>query len=181
VKSTYTIHYYVKVHQKLDLMGIGANRRGPEGDDAGWRGAREFEGLLARLNQAQNADTQEIPVDDEDAAYANGSVADQPTMGVVANESSGINDHSLDTSINGTRGDAEQKKKKKRKRNTIEDEETDPKEAKRRRKEEKKEQRKVEKAEKSMKKSHDSEQVALTSNKPAQDTGGIKTMSRVRA
>lgn len=41
----------LQIHQKLDLLGIGANQRGPEADD--WRAGREYDRLLSRLNQTQ--------------------------------------------------------------------------------------------------------------------------------
>ncbi|KAF8482225.1 hypothetical protein JB92DRAFT_1687270 [Gautieria morchelliformis] len=138
----------LKVHQKLDLMGIGANRHAPEGDDAGWRGGREFERLLARLNQAQ-ADTPDIPVDDGDATGENGSAKGVESIQQLVKG----NDDPLEPNVNGKEGNMETKgdggRKQKRKRSTTEDEEIDAKEAKRRRKEEKKrkkEQRKAEKA-----------------------------------
>lgn len=34
------------------MLGIGANRRGPEADD--WRAGREYDRLLSRLNQTQD-------------------------------------------------------------------------------------------------------------------------------
>lgn len=179
----------IKIHQKLDLMGIGANRRAQGGNDAGWRGAREFDGLLARLNQAQNADTQDIPVVDEDATSANNSDVDQPTRGepVVADEPIEVPGNALDTSIIGKKRkrDTEQKKTKKRKMGTT-DGETDSKEAMQRRKEEKKEQRKAEKAAKKTMKRLDAyheDQVTLTGNgdKQGQNTEVVKTTPRVRA
>lgn len=170
-------------------MGIGANRRAQGGDDAGWRGAREFDGLLARLNQAQNADTQDIPVD-EDATSASDSDVDQPTRStesVVADEPIEVPGNALDTNIIGKKRkrDTEQKKTKKRKMGTT-DGETDSKEAMQRRKEEKKEQRKAEKAAKKTMKSLDAyhkDQVTLTGNgdKPGQNTEVVKTTPRVRA
>ncbi|GJJ08538.1 hypothetical protein Clacol_002756 [Clathrus columnatus] len=42
----------IKIHQKLDLMGIGANRQGHDSND--WKAGREFDRLLSRLNQTQN-------------------------------------------------------------------------------------------------------------------------------
>ena len=136
-----------KIHQKLDLMGIGANRRGTEGEDAGWRGGRDFEGLLARLNQAQNADTQDIPIDDGNATDTNDSAIiqrkkDAEPMTVKQQ----VSRHSPEPRINRKEGktkkglgDGEQKKK--RKRESTEDKELEPKEVKRRRKQEKKRKR----------------------------------------
>ena len=147
-----------KVHQKLDLMGIGANRRGHDGDDAGWRGGREFEGLLARLNQAQNADTQEIPVDEE-------HVPDD-------------NDSAIDT----------EHKKQKRKRCTVPEDDVDEKEAKRRRKEEKREKKEQKKAKKAAKKLQNSNgehgdqtQMVAADDFREQDAEAVKATPRYRA
>jgi hypothetical protein len=143
-------------------MGIGANRRAPEGDEAGWRGGREFEHLLARLNQAQNADTPDIPIDDGDATDENSSAigaesTQQPVKGDDDPSEPTVNGKNLEGKTGG-KGDGERKKK--RKRSGTEDEETDGKEAKRRRKEEKKrrkEERKAEEASKRLQTSQNSE------------------------
>ena len=111
-------------------MGIGANRKG-SGDDAGWRAGREFEGLLARLNRAQEEVLQDNPLDGE-------------------NMSNDLSDGTIEAG-----DDSEEAKKqkeadantiRKRKRPASQKDEVDARAAKRKRKEEKKEKKKAEKA-----------------------------------
>lgn len=48
---------HIAVAHKLDMLGIGANR--PDGPEAiAWKQNKDFESVLERLNQAQNADSQ---------------------------------------------------------------------------------------------------------------------------
>jgi len=130
----------LKIHQKLDLMGIGANRRGGP-DDAGWKGGHEFEGLLARLNQMNAQEGSQATSDDE--AEENEAAMEEAPKADDAEERIADEDEPR----------KEKKDKKKRKRSEVEDsEEVDAKEAKRRRKEEKKARKEKERQEKAERK-----------------------------
>ncbi|KIJ51213.1 hypothetical protein M422DRAFT_776510 [Sphaerobolus stellatus SS14] len=119
---------HLTVHQKLDLMGIGANRR--PADEAGWRGGHEFDGLLARLNQINAVGSQ--PASDDES--------DQQEQPMEVNAQAQENE---------TVEESKKESKKKRKLSEVEDvEDMDPKEAKRRRKEDKKARKEKQKAEK---------------------------------
>lgn len=140
-------------------MGIGANRRGA--DDAGWKVGRQFDGLLARLNQAQNADGQDASPDGD----LEGGHASKEVKEPEANE------------------------KRKRKRSAEDEgEDEDPKEVKRRRKEEKKEKKRAEKEAKKSRKSRtnpeviEDKQEAKVEPPSAQTTEGtVKIAPRYRA
>jgi len=148
----------LKIHQKLDLLGIGGNRRAPGGDEAGWKGGREFEGLLARLNQARNGDADgndSAPIAIEEARIV--TVVGQHTAGVTKAESEDGRDF-----------------KKKRKRPTMDnDDENNAKETKRKRKEEKrlkKDKKKADKAVKKLKAAKNDSSESLKSAEPYMDT-----------
>ena len=176
-------------------MGIGANRRGPDGDDAGWTGGREFEGLLARLNEAQNADTRDVPIEEEGVLDNADSAIDHSTKGAV--ESTDKKESLEGNNVIGKeakpRSKGDTKLKRKRKRCTTEDEEVGAEEAKRRRKEEergRKERRKAEKVAKKLNITRNSKgglgdqaQVAVADDvrELVQDTEAVKVTPRYRA
>ncbi|KII95740.1 hypothetical protein PLICRDRAFT_87084 [Plicaturopsis crispa FD-325 SS-3] len=68
----------LSVNQKLDMLGIGANRRG-EVDGGSWKQNREFEELLKRLN----ANVSTPPVVDTEMEKAGG---EEPEAGVGAKD-----------------------------------------------------------------------------------------------
>ncbi|KAF8588874.1 hypothetical protein K439DRAFT_540963 [Ramaria rubella] len=173
----------LKIHQKLDLMGIGANRRGPGKDDTDWRGGREFEGLLARLNQAQE-DTPTIPLDGKEATAVRGTIEHYDDT---------ANDQSLETR-NSAQDEsvANMKEKEKKRKRTAVESEVDLKDVKRRRKEEKKEKKeekekkKAEKATKKWRTGEDSKVQEQTAESilatPIPETAeAVKTTPRYRA
>lgn len=51
-KACNTLGSNINVHQKLDMLGIGANRKGGKGEEVAWKQGREFDEVLRKLNAA---------------------------------------------------------------------------------------------------------------------------------
>jgi hypothetical protein len=124
-------------------MGIGANRKSE--DEASWRGGREYENLLARLNQTQKTDS----------SAASENEAEQPQSDAV--------DEPAEATLEDAPKASGKKEKKKRKRSEDDDTDgdVDRQEAKRRRKEEKKARKAKDKREKKEKRAAKKLKMAL--------------------
>lgn len=120
-------------------MGIGANRK--SADEAAWKGGREYDGLLSRLNEIQ---TQNLRTTSED----NGVQPQDDPM-------DGVKEEFAEVEAKPSRKSKKESKKKRKRTIDDEDGDVDDKETKRRRKEEKKahrEERREKKEKKAAKK-----------------------------
>lgn len=135
----------IKIHQKLDLLGIGANRRGPEADD--WRAGQEYDRLLSRLNQTQ--DTPQEP---------------QESISLSGFHKASVSEPSLD--------EPGQMNKKKRKRSSNEETEEKPiKESRKKDKKDKKDKKKKNKETNEDKEVAISDSTLVTPNVDVPQTG----------